>query len=219
MMGFNLATDKAPITKGSNCLFAPSVEEAPDPGPAQPCIRCGRCAEACPAGLLPQQLYWYSRAKDLEKAQDYHLFDCIECGCCSHVCPSHIPLVQYYRFAKNGSWAKEQERREAEHAKQRHDYRVARLERLEAERKARLRKKKEDLNKPPPKDKPSNASTNSKKAAIEAAMKRAAEKKAKQQVQAKNMDNLTPDQQAQINAADERRAQPEGAEKSTQEQS
>ncbi|MEJ2460055.1 MAG: electron transport complex subunit RsxC [Candidatus Thiodiazotropha sp.] len=208
MMGFDLTSDSIPITKGANCLLCPTPQEAPRPEPAQACIRCGRCADVCPAHLLPQQMYWYSRAKDLEKVQDYNLFDCIECGCCSHVCPSHIPLVQYYRYAKHESWAQEQERREAEHAKQRHDARIARLERLEAERKANLRKKKEALGKKPPAKKAAKAGTDdkaSKQAAIEAAMKRAAEKKARQQTQPKNIDNLTPAQQAKIEAVEQRR--------------
>ncbi len=208
MMGFDLTSDAIPLTKGANCLLCPTPEEAPRPEPAQACIRCGRCADVCPANLLPQQMYWYSRAKDLEKVQDYNLFDCIECGCCSHVCPSHIPLVHYFRFAKHESWAQEQERREADHAKQRHDARIARLERLEAERKAKLRKKKEALsNKPPAKQaaKPDADDKASKQALIEAAMKRAAEKKAKQQAEPKNTDNLTPAQQAKIDAVEQRR--------------
>jgi electron transport complex protein RnfC len=154
-------------------------------------------------------MYWYSRAKDLDKVQDYNLFDCIECGCCSHVCPSHIPLVQYYRYAKAESWAQEKERRKSDHAKQRHDFRVSRLERLEAERKARLRKKKQDLKKPPAKkgagSKQESSDKDTKQAAIEAAMKRAAEKKAKQQQAPKNTENLTSAQQAQIAAVDKRR--------------
>ncbi|MBK5941885.1 electron transport complex subunit RsxC [Halochromatium roseum] len=143
MMGFRLDTDLVPITKATNCLLALTPEESPDPGAPLPCIRCGRCAEVCPANLLPQQLYWHARAKELDKVQDYNLFDCIECGCCAHVCPSHIPLVQYYRFAKTESWAREQEKRAADHARERHAAREARLERQERERKAKLRKKKE----------------------------------------------------------------------------
>lgn len=100
MMGFDLTTDQVPITKGANCLLCPTAHESPPPQPARACIRCGRCADVCPANLLPQQMYWYSRAKDLDKVQDYNLFDCIECGCCSHVCPSHIPLVQYYQIGR-----------------------------------------------------------------------------------------------------------------------
>ncbi|MEJ2620552.1 MAG: electron transport complex subunit RsxC [Candidatus Thiodiazotropha sp.] len=207
MMGFDLASDEVPLTKGANCILCPTAEEAPRPEPAKACIRCGRCADVCPARLLPQQMYWHSRAKDLEKAQDYNLFDCIECGCCSHVCPSHIPLVHYFRYAKAESWALEQERRESERAKQRHDFRIARMERLEAERKARLRKKKESLDSKPATKKaaPQKDDKEAKQAVIQAAMKRAAEKKAKQQQTPKNTENLTPAQQAQIEAADARR--------------
>lgn len=145
MMGFACDDLGMPVTKGVNCLLALSAAEAPDPGPALACIRCGACAEACPASLLPQQLYWHARARDLDQARAYHLFDCIECGCCAVVCPSHIPLVQYYRFAKTECLAQEREKRQAEHARQRHEAKTARLERLEEERKANLRKKKEAL--------------------------------------------------------------------------
>jgi len=203
MMGFDLASDRVPITKGANCLLVPSDQESPPPTPARACIRCSRCAEVCPVNLLPQQMYWYSRAKDLDKVQDYDLFDCIECGCCSYVCPSHIPLVQYFRYAKTESWAKERDRRDAERAKQRHDFRLARLARLEAERKARLRQKKEALEK---KTGAKDDGIDSKKAAIQAAMQRAAAKKAKQPVEPKNTEDLSPAQRAQIAEVDKRRA-------------
>ena len=204
MMGFALPRDDVPITKAANCLLAASRVESPPPPVPLPCIRCGRCAEACPVGLLPQQMYWWARAKDLDKTQDYNLFDCIECGCCAHVCPSHIPLVQYYRYAKAEAWAKEQERHKSEQARERHEQRVARLERLEAERKAKLRKKKEELEAPPA-DAPAE---DPKKAAIKAALERAAAKKAALAAQGalpKNVENLMPAQQRQIDAADARR--------------
>ncbi len=213
MMGFTLASDQVPVTKATNCLLAADSSEAPDPGIALPCIRCGRCADACPANLLPQQMYWYARAKDLEKVQEYNLFDCIECGCCSHVCPSHIPLVQYFRFAKTESWAQEKEQRAAERARQRHEAQLARKERLEAERKARLRQKKEALKKPVAKKaspETAGAEEDPKKAAIAAALKRAAEKKAKlaeQGVAPKNQANLSEPQKKAIDQADQRRAE------------
>jgi len=205
MMGFALPHDDVPITKAANCLLAPSRAESPEHPAPIPCIRCGRCAEACPVSLLPQQLYWWARARDLDKAQDYNLFDCIECGCCAHVCPSHIPLVQYYRYAKTEAWAKEQERRKAEQARQRHEARVARLERLEAERKAKLRKKKEELEQPAA----GAEAEDPKKAAIRAAIERAAAKKAAlaaEGVAPKNTEDLTPAQQRQVDAAEARRS-------------
>jgi electron transport complex protein RnfC len=176
MMGISLPDDKVPLTKGGNCVLALSENEAPDPEKALACIRCGKCADVCPVKLLPQQLYWYSHAKDFDKVQDYNLFDCIECGCCTYVCPSNIQLVHYFRFAKTEIWKQEEEKRKADHARRRHEARTARLERIAAERKANLRKKKEALEKKKPASGTADAG-DPKKAAIEAAMKRVAEKK------------------------------------------
>lgn len=185
MMGFALHSDDVPITKAANCLLAADTHEVPGPQEtARPCIRCGECARVCPALLLPQQLYWHARARDLDKVQDYHLFDCIECGCCAYVCPSQIPLVHYYRFAKTEIWTQEREREKSDIARRRHEARQARLDRLEQERKARLRKKKEALEK-----KPADTKDDPKKAAIAAAMQRVAAKKAAQSVETEKTDN------------------------------
>lgn len=174
MMGFALHTDEVPSIKSSNCLLVASETESPKNKQESPCIRCGACAESCPMLLLPQQLYWHAQSKNMDKIQDFHLFDCIECGCCAYVCPSHIPLVHFFRFAKTEIWTQEREREKSDLARQRHEAREARLARLEAERKARMRKKKEALDKKGGGDK-----KDAKKAAIEAAMKRVADKKAK----------------------------------------
>ncbi len=206
MMGFTLRDDNVPVTKAVNCLFATSNAEAPDPGIQSPCIRCGDCADVCPVNLLPQQLYWHTRARNLEKTQEYNLFDCIECGCCSHVCPSHIPLVHYYRYAKQESWDQERERAKSDIARERFEARKTRLARMEAERKARLRKKKDALTQGA-KGKDAKES-DPKKAAIQAAIKRAAEKKAglqKAGFEPKNTEQLTPEQQQRIEQADARR--------------
>ena len=97
--------------------------------------------DACPVELLPQQLYWFTSSDELDKAQDHDLFDCIECGCCSYVCPSNIPLVQYYRYAKGEIWIREREREKAEQARQRFEFRQARIERRKAEHGARRKQK------------------------------------------------------------------------------
>jgi len=175
MMGFSLKSDQVPVIKATNCYLAASKEQAPDPMTARSCIRCGFCVDACPVNLLPQQLYWYAKSRDFDKTQDHNLFDCIECGCCAYVCPSHIPLVHYYRYAKTEVWAQEQRRKKSDLARERFDFRNERLERIKAERKAKLREKREVLE-----QKQSNSS-DGKKAAIEAAMKRVAEKKAAKQ--------------------------------------
>jgi len=144
MMGFALAHADVPVIKTTNCVLAPTREELPPPSPAQPCIRCGMCAEACPASLLPQQLYWYARAEDHAGLEKQHLFDCIECGACSWVCPSSIPLVQYYRAAKGAIRQARDQQRKADNARRRFELRQARIERQEQEKEARRAARQQD---------------------------------------------------------------------------
>jgi electron transport complex protein RnfC len=137
MMGFPLADDGLPVIKATNCIVVASREEIRPRAPVMPCIRCGECAEVCPAQLLPQQLYWHARSDDLEPLDDYHLFDCIECGCCDLACPSQIPLTQYFRYAKTELWARQRDRARSDIARERFE---ARRERLEAEQQARKKR-------------------------------------------------------------------------------
>ena len=143
MMGFTLPNAAAPVIKTTNCIIAPSHSEMPAPPPPQACIRCGLCAEACPASLLPQQLYWYAQAEDFERLQNHNLFDCIECGACAYVCPSAIPLVQYYRSAKGTIRQQEKEKIKSDHARKRFEFRKSRIEKAEREKEEkRLARKK-----------------------------------------------------------------------------
>ncbi|KRV89628.1 electron transport complex subunit RsxC [Aeromonas veronii] len=137
MMGFTLPHAMVPVVKATNCLLAPTQAELPAPGPEQPCIRCSACADACPATLLPQELYWYSKAKEYDKAEKLNLMDCIECGACAWICPSEIPLVQYYKIAKDDIREARAEAEKAERAKQRFEAKQARFEREKAAREAR----------------------------------------------------------------------------------
>lgn len=134
MMGFDLPDENVPITKAANCIIAASPNLFAPPPPAMPCIRCARCADACPVNLQPQELYWFAKADNFEKANDYKLFDCIECGACSYVCPSNIPLVQYYRYAKSEIIAIDKAHEAANLARERNDFRLARIEREKLER-------------------------------------------------------------------------------------
>ena len=134
MMGFDLPNEQVPITKAANCIIATAPDLFPAPPPAMPCIRCARCADACPVNLQPQELYWFSKSDNFEKARDYNLFDCIECGCCSYVCPSDIPLVQYYRYAKSEVIASDKAKEAADLARERNEFRLARIEREKLER-------------------------------------------------------------------------------------
>jgi electron transport complex protein RnfC len=138
MMGFVLPETSLPVVKATNCLLAMSPTLFPPAPPEMPCIRCGACTRVCPMLLQPHELYWYARAKNFGKTQEYHLFDCIECGCCAYVCPAHIPLVDYYRFAKSEIRAREREKNAADRARERYEFRKFREEREKAEKAARL---------------------------------------------------------------------------------
>ncbi|GAA0858339.1 electron transport complex subunit RsxC [Aliiglaciecola litoralis] len=134
MMGFEILDQAVPVVKITNCILAPAAHEVEASSTEQPCIRCSACADACPASLLPQQLFWHSKAKEYDKSQEYNLFDCIECGACAYVCPSEIPLVHYYRVAKADIRAQEHEKDQADKARLRFEARKERLEREQKER-------------------------------------------------------------------------------------
>jgi electron transport complex protein RnfC len=137
MMGFTVPDSNVPIVKTTNCLLAPTEAELPTPPPAQACIRCGMCAEACPVSLLPQQLFWFAQGKEFEKLEHHNLFDCIECGACSYACPSNIPLVQYYRASKAEILQMRRDHEKSEQARIRFEARQQRLEQGEAEKEAK----------------------------------------------------------------------------------
>jgi electron transport complex protein RnfC len=207
MMGVPMPDTGVPVIKATNCILVQSRELFPPLPAALPCIRCTRCAEACPAELQPQDLYRFARAGDFGRAQEYHLFDCIECGCCSYVCPSHIPLVDYYRYAKSEIWARERDKRASDQARERHEFRQFRLEREKQEKAEKLAAKAAAKRAELAAETPASAAPaegDAKKALIAAALARAQAKKA--EAAPKNIDHLTPEQQHEIEAIEARRA-------------
>ena len=138
MTGFILHSLQSPVTKLTNCIIAPDHFEYAPPEPERNCIRCSSCSDACPVGLLPQQLYWFARAEDHDKSKEYHLSACIECGVCAYVCPSYIPLIQYFRQEKAKIAEIEEKERKAEEAKIRFEAREARLQKEKEARTARI---------------------------------------------------------------------------------
>ncbi|MCL2346196.1 MAG: electron transport complex subunit RsxC [Desulfobulbus sp.] len=208
MMGFLVPDGRAPVVKATNCLIAHSPRLFPPKPPEMPCIRCGACAEVCPHELQPFELYWFARAKNFGKTQEYALFDCIECGCCAYVCPSRIPLVDYFRFAKSEIWAREREKNAADEAKARYEFKQLRDEREKSEKAERLakaaasqvsRKATEASG-----EAPADAEKAAKTAAIQAAMERA--RAQREAAQPKNTESLTPEQQQATAEIEARRA-------------
>lgn len=206
MMGFDVPVLNVPVVKASNCVLVKSAALFPPKPPEMPCIRCTQCVEVCPAILQPQALYWFARAKNIGKAQEFHLFDCIECGCCSYVCPSHIPLVDYYRFAKSEIWAHEKDKKAADIARERHEFRLFRFEREKKEKAERLAAK-ASAKKAQALVIPANEQ-DAKKKLIADALARSQAKKAAASAGTtpKNTDNLDPEKLAEIAEIEARRA-------------
>ncbi|ABV12773.1 TPA: electron transport complex subunit RsxC [Citrobacter koseri] len=194
LMGFTLPWLDVPVVKITNCLLAPSATEMGETPEEQGCIRCSACADACPADLLPQQLYWFSKGQQHDKATAHNIADCIECGACAWVCPSSIPLVQYFRQEKAEIYAIAQEEKRAAEAKARFEARQARLEREKA---ARLERHKNAAAQPAAKDQD----------AIAAALARVKEKQAQATQPVVINAGEKPDNSAVIAAREARKAQ------------
>ncbi|MEL7451139.1 MAG: electron transport complex subunit RsxC [Pseudomonadota bacterium] len=137
MMGIALPHDNVPVVKSTDCLVALEPENLRTAVDAMPCIRCGECAAACPASLLPQQLHWHAQSHKRSALLQHNLFDCIECGCCDVVCPSHIPLTQTFRHAKARLRLDDAQRAQADVARRRYDAREQRLAQAKVDAAAR----------------------------------------------------------------------------------
>lgn len=141
MMGQLIPTTKVPIVKGSNGVLALTHSET-HTAPEMPCIRCARCVNACPCGLLPLDMAAFTKVGDLEGATTSGLLDCILCGSCAYVCPSHIPLVQYFHYAKGDLVDRQRQQYQQEETKRLITQRTERLEREAREKRERLAKQK-----------------------------------------------------------------------------
>lgn len=149
MMGEALPHPNVPLVKGACGILALTQEEV-SASDAKSCIRCSRCVNACPVGLLPLEMMSRIRAGQLESALNYGLKDCISCGSCSYVCPSQIPLVHYFKYANGELLAHQQAQHKAEQTRKLAEERQARFERQRQEaatqaaaRKAQAQAKKE----------------------------------------------------------------------------
>ncbi|HEU4617461.1 MAG TPA: electron transport complex subunit RsxC [Gammaproteobacteria bacterium] len=141
MMGYALPNDGVPVTKATSCVIAATAVEIRQSADEWACIRCGDCANVCPARLLPQEIYFAALARDFGGLADLGLDDCIECGCCDVACPSHISLTEHFRVAKHETALHERRLALSEAAERRHASRERRLEALES----KVREAQEDL--------------------------------------------------------------------------
>jgi electron transport complex protein RnfC len=99
MMGVAQYDFSAPIMKATSGILVLTKEEVNE-HEETPCLKCGKCIEACPLELMPTKLARYSQLEKLEEAEKLDITVCMECGTCAYTCPANIPLVQWIRLGK-----------------------------------------------------------------------------------------------------------------------
>ncbi len=100
MMGITVPDTSYPIMKTTNAIVALAEEDAILPE-ATECIRCGKCASACPLHLTPYAIASAVKHEDTAALAELSVGLCMECGCCSFTCPARRPLVQSNRLGKS----------------------------------------------------------------------------------------------------------------------
>ncbi len=99
MMGAAQYDLSVPVIKGSNAVTILGYKNQHMVEDSR-CIRCGKCVEVCPMGLMPVLMYKAMFTGDAKEMNKVHMMDCIECGCCAYTCPACVPLVLGFRSGK-----------------------------------------------------------------------------------------------------------------------
>ena len=98
LTGIGLPTLDVPVQKhtGALLLFAGDRDKR-----VSGCIRCGRCADICPVGLMPMLLLRSAERGEFSRFDRLRGHECIECGACTWICPSKQPLSEKIGYAMN----------------------------------------------------------------------------------------------------------------------
>ena len=100
MMGTAISNVDVPVVKGTSAILCFTEEEVASEAPSN-CIRCGKCVNVCPMGLIPSALQKSAIHGHYDEFLKQNGMDCIECGCCAYTCPAKRELVQSIRTAKS----------------------------------------------------------------------------------------------------------------------
>ena len=98
MMGMSVPDIDMPVVKTSNALLA---FKSYDERKTSACIRCGRCVNVCPLGLMPAEIDKAFRIKDVEDLKKLKVLLCMNCGSCTYVCPANRKLAETNQLAKS----------------------------------------------------------------------------------------------------------------------
>lgn len=96
MMGRTIPNDQFVIGIANNGL---TVLQHREPFSVK-CLRCGKCTETCPSGLVPVRINACEKIKDIDSLKKLSVMDCIECGLCTYICPSKLDVTEGVRRAK-----------------------------------------------------------------------------------------------------------------------
>lgn len=99
MMGPAVKSLDVPVLKGTSGVLVLKKEQVVQE-PVLPCIRCGKCVDACPMRLQPVWMAAYAERGLMDDAENSRVMDCCECGACTFACPAKRPLVQWIKLAK-----------------------------------------------------------------------------------------------------------------------
>ncbi len=82
-------TEETPVTQNTRCILAfTSLPPVP-----RSCTGCGRCVEACPAGVFPLYALRAMERGDKARAEHFGLHHCVDCRACEAACPANIPVA------------------------------------------------------------------------------------------------------------------------------
>lgn len=98
MMGMSIPDIDMPVVKTSNALLA---FRSYDERKTSSCIRCGRCVNVCPLGLMPAEIDKAYKLRDIEDLKKLKVMLCMNCGSCTYVCPANRKLAETNQLAKS----------------------------------------------------------------------------------------------------------------------